>query len=80
VWLQGQTTLFNEPWLSGSTPVAASGAWTAEDRFRMVVRLYETPFFHTLVYHFGGDEMLVEIRVNVALEIPEALLLTARLV
>ena len=25
---RGQTTLFNSPWLSGLTPVAASGAWT----------------------------------------------------
>ncbi len=46
----------------------------------MVVRLYETPFFHTLVFHFVEDEMLVETRVNVALEAPKTLLLTARCV
>jgi CubicO group peptidase (beta-lactamase class C family) len=77
MWQQGQTTLFNNPWLFALTPIAASGAWTAEDRFTMIVRLYETPFFHTLVYHFVGDEMMVETRVNVSFESPKTLLLTA---
>jgi CubicO group peptidase (beta-lactamase class C family) len=76
-WQQGQTTLFKQPLLFDRTPVAASGAWTAEDTFTMVVRLYETPFFHTLVYHFMRDEMMVEIQVNVSLESLEPLLLTA---
>jgi CubicO group peptidase (beta-lactamase class C family) len=80
VWQHGQTTLFNDPRLHGPTPVVASGAWTAEDSFTMVVRLYETPFFHTLVYHFVGNEMIVELRVNVSLEFTKPLLLTAHLI
>jgi CubicO group peptidase (beta-lactamase class C family) len=80
MWKQGQTTLFNKPWLFGLTPVAASGAWTTEDCFTMVVRLYETPFFHTLVFHFVGEEMLVETRVNVSLDFVKTLLLTAHAV
>jgi hypothetical protein len=76
-WQQGQTTLFNNPWLSGLKSTAASGAWTAEETFTLIVRLYETPFFHTLVCHFSGDEMMIETRVNVALESQGSLLLTA---
>ncbi len=77
VWQPGQTTLFNDFWVVGPTPVVASGAWTAEEDFTMVVRLYETPFFHTLVCHFIGDEMLIETRVNTSLEATETLLMTA---
>jgi CubicO group peptidase (beta-lactamase class C family) len=76
-WLPGETTLFNQPLLFDRTPMAVSGAWTAENVFTMVVRLYETPFFHTFVYHFIGDEMMVEIQVNVSLESLKPLLLTA---
>lgn len=77
VWQTGQTTLFNEPRLSVPMPIVASAAWTAEDRFTMVVRLYETPFFHTLIFHVVGAEMLIETRVNVSFESPKTLLLTA---
>ncbi|MEP7289062.1 MAG: serine hydrolase [Chloroflexota bacterium] len=77
-WQQGQTTLFKGSWLSDDpTPVVTSGAWTTEDSFTMVVRLYETPFFYTLVYHFIEDEMLLEIKVNATMESPKPLLLTA---
>lgn len=65
-WLPSQAALFNQHWLSGPTPIVASGAWTAEDAYTMVVRLYETPFYHTVVFHFGGDEMMLEAQVNVS--------------
>lgn len=78
VWQHGGlTTLFNQPLLFDHTPVTASGAWTAEDTFTIVVRLYETPFYHTVVCHFVGDEMLVETQINVSLESMKPLLLTA---
>jgi CubicO group peptidase (beta-lactamase class C family) len=35
-WQPGQTTLFNDLWVSGVVPVVASGAWTAEDNFTMI--------------------------------------------
>ena len=75
-WQSGETRLFNDFWVVGHTPVVGSGAWTAEETFTMVVRLYETPFFHTLMCHFVGDEMLIEARVNTALEATKPLLLT----
>ncbi|MCC7451532.1 MAG: serine hydrolase [Anaerolineae bacterium] len=77
-WRQGQyTALFRQPVLFDRTIAAASGAWTGDDCFTMIVRLYETPFYHTLVYHFIGDELLVEISINVSLQTLEPLLLTA---
>ncbi|HLY25838.1 MAG TPA: serine hydrolase domain-containing protein [Aggregatilineales bacterium] len=82
-WRQGRTNLFNGfngPWLSGDpTLVAASGGWTGEDCFTVVVRLLETPFYYRLAYHFIDDEMLLEMQVNVTLEVPKTLLLTAHL-
>jgi hypothetical protein len=77
-WHRGQTSMFTQPLLFGCTPVAACGAWTAETIFTATFRLNETPFFHTLVCHFVGDELMVEIRVNVSMESMEPLLLTAR--
>ncbi len=78
VWRQGQNTgLFKQPVLFDRTAVAASGAWTGDDCFTMAVRLHETPFYYTIVYHFVGDELLIEIRINVSLETLEPLLLTA---
>jgi CubicO group peptidase (beta-lactamase class C family) len=76
-WRQGQTSLFNESGMPGNARIATSGAWTSDDSFTMIMRLVETPFFHTLTFHFAGDEMMIETRVNVSLEAPRVLLLTA---
>ena len=77
-WRRSQAiTLFNQPLLFDRTPVAASGAWTADETFTMILRLYETPFYHTVACHFVGDEMMIETRINVSLESLEPLLLTA---
>ncbi len=43
----------------------------------MIVRLYETPFYHTLMFHFAGEEMLIEIQINVSLESMKPLMLLA---
>lgn len=77
-WQEGQTTLFNEPGLFDRRPIVTSGAWTDGDSFTMVVRLVETPFFHSFVFHAAGDELLIETCVNVSLESTRPLLLTAR--
>jgi CubicO group peptidase (beta-lactamase class C family) len=76
-WQPGQTTLFNDEWVSGVTPVLTCGAWTAEDVFTLIVRLYETPFFHTLVFHFLDQDLLIQTQVNVSFDPPEARLFTA---
>jgi hypothetical protein len=77
MWRQGQTTLFNTPLQIDPSPIVASGAWAGEDCFTMVVRLYETPFFYTIVCHFVENEMMLEAQVNVSLESTRPLLLTA---
>ncbi len=77
-WERGATTMFNDAELPGPTPVFASGAWTSDDTFTLVVRLYETPFHYTCVLHFIGDELLVESRLNTSIGTPKTLLLTSR--
>lgn len=78
LWKYSQSGLFGRTLLFDRTPMAVSGAWTAEDTFTVVMRLYETPFFYSLGCHFAGDEMMVEVRVNVSLESVQPILLTAR--
>ncbi len=73
-WEYGQTTLFNEPWVFEPKPIVASGAWTSEDSFTLVVRPYETPFFYTFVCHFSGADMMIETEVNVSFQSRKALL------
>lgn len=77
VWQRSETTLFHQALLFERTPVAASGAWTTDESFTMIFQLYETPFFHTFVCHFVGDELMIETNINVTLESMEPLLLTA---
>lgn len=72
------TDLFHQPLLFDRTPIATSGAWTAEETFSMIIRLVETPFYHTLVCHFAGDEILIETQVNVSLESMKPLMLFAK--
>jgi CubicO group peptidase (beta-lactamase class C family) len=76
-WLTGESSLFHQRLLFERTPTASTGAWTADNIYTMVVRLYETPFFHTFVCHFLGDELMIEIQVNVSLESLKPVLLTA---
>jgi CubicO group peptidase (beta-lactamase class C family) len=46
-------------------PVAASGAWTADDTFTAKVCLYETPFIITARLKFSGDEVRCDAESNV---------------
>jgi CubicO group peptidase (beta-lactamase class C family) len=80
VWQRGQTTLLKEPHVFTPTQIAVSGAWTADSTFTMVIRLYETPFYSTLICHFLSDELMIETRINASLESTKPLLLTARAV
>lgn len=47
-------------------PVAASGAWTADDAFTAKLCFYETPFIITLNLIFSGDELHCNSEANVA--------------
>ena len=77
-WRAGETTLFNAPWESDLEPIVASGAWTFDDTFTMVVRVYETPFFQTMVYHFSGDGLTIQTRVNVGFAPPKVQVIAAK--
>jgi CubicO group peptidase (beta-lactamase class C family) len=67
-WQASRSNVFNRPrWVD---PVASvsSGAWTADDTYTMVIRLHETPFYHTLVCRFTETQLTIESRINVSLE------------
>lgn len=49
----------------GPQPAAVSGAWTADDTYAMQVYLYRTPFIHSLILKFAGDEVTAEPSTNV---------------
>jgi CubicO group peptidase (beta-lactamase class C family) len=46
-------------------PVAASGAWTADDTFTAKACFYRTSFCSTLTLRFAGDELFVDQEMNV---------------
>ena len=60
-WKKGQLALGELP----EQPAAVSGAWTADDTFTAKACFYETPFIHTLVLKFVGDELHFEPSSNV---------------
>jgi CubicO group peptidase (beta-lactamase class C family) len=75
-WQRGRTNrLFQQSLLFDRAAITSSGAWTADDTFTLIVRLYETPFYHTLACHFMGDELLLDVQINVSLESLQPLLL-----
>jgi hypothetical protein len=45
---------------------AASGAWTAEDTYRLQICYYESPHCVTADMRFSGDELTVDSEQNVA--------------
>ena len=47
-------------------PVAASGAWSADDTFTAKLAFYETPFVYTVSLKFAGDELRYKNESNVA--------------
>ena len=61
-WKKGQAA-WGSPKLQ---PVAASGAWTADDTFTAKLALYETPFVYTVSLKFSGDELRYLNEPNVA--------------
>jgi hypothetical protein len=47
-------------------PLAASGAWTADDVFTVKIVAYETPFYSTMSFRFDGDRLQLDAEHNVA--------------
>lgn len=48
-------------------PVAASGAWTADDTYTVKLCFYETPFCLTVNLKFSGGQLLYDCEYNVKL-------------
>lgn len=61
-WRRGTTTLRE----GQPHPVAARGAWTAEDTYVLTAHFYETPFALTLTARFSGDTVQFALRQNVS--------------
>jgi CubicO group peptidase (beta-lactamase class C family) len=61
VWQKGRGAWDRFP----ESPVAAAGAWTADDTFTAKVCFTETPFVVTLRLKFTGDEVRFESELNV---------------
>jgi hypothetical protein len=59
-------------------PVAAAGAWTAEDTFTTKVCLTETPFVQTIKVKFTGDEVKYDVESNVGFGATKASPLTGK--
>lgn len=50
----------------GTSPVAVSGAWTAEDTYMIKYHFSRTPFCNTTTLHFIGDQVTYQARLNVS--------------
>ncbi len=61
-WLTGTTNLRG----NGDEPVAACGAWTAEDTYEVRVCYYESEFCPVFRLHYTSDELQIEVEPNVS--------------
>ena len=61
VWLKGAATLDSDQ----SRPVAASGAWTADDTYTIHLYFYETPFRLSIACRFDVDRLTCDSKMNV---------------
>ncbi len=63
VWKKGRTAFVAgaEPWIAAPVeqPVAASGAWTADDTYTLKLAYYETPLAITFTCRFAGNRVLL---------------------
>lgn len=62
VWVEGMTTLDE----GQPRPVAASGAWTADDTYTIKLCFYETPFCPTITCRFDQDRLIFDFKANVS--------------
>lgn len=61
-WQKGVITVDQR----GPAPVAASGAWVADDTYVIKQYFDETPFLNTTTLHFAGDQVTYQGRLNVS--------------
>lgn len=75
-WLKGTTDLLGD---RGEVPMVASGAWTADDTFTAVVRMFETPFYFTFHCQFSDEQVTIKSGINVSFGPTEAPTLTGHM-
>jgi len=63
-WLKGTLDGLGGP----PVPIAASGAWSSDDTYTVIVCQYRTPFVTTYDLRFSGDQLILESEDNVGLE------------
>ncbi len=61
-WLKGRTNLA----YPNMQPVAAAGAWSAENRFDAALCYYHTPYILKLGFDFADNELTLDMEYNVA--------------
>lgn len=61
-WRRGSSDLRGR----GKEPVASSGAWTADDTYAVHICLYTAELCYVLRFHFGGEDLRLEIEPNVS--------------
>jgi len=75
VWQKGRTAFVAgaEEWVAAPVeqPVAASGAWTADDTYTVKLAYYETPLAITLTCRFADDRVLL-LNVEYSVELVPA--------
>ena len=68
-WRKGRSFFVNGPdkrmAMPSELPVAASGAWTAEDTYTVKLCFYQTPFSVTLIFRFKGDQLFFDSEYGV---------------
>lgn len=60
-WLAGHMTVAQR----GASPIAASGAWVADDTYVIKSYFYQTPFCNTTTLHFTGEQVTYQASMNV---------------
>jgi hypothetical protein len=61
-WLKGTTEMRGH----GDEPVAACGAWTAEDTYEVRVCYYEAVFCTVFCLRYASGELQLEVEPNVS--------------
>jgi len=64
-WIIGETAFEAHENRPVARPVAASGAWSADDTFVAKLAFFLTPFCQTFTGRFKGDQLLLDSRWNV---------------
>lgn len=73
-WVKGRTAFNTSIGRLGSAstvvqqPVAASGAWTADNTYVACLYFYETPFRLTITCRFGDGSVVVDQKMNVSFD------------